>query len=265
MMGEDTISYYEEYTHNFNEMQDEIADGALKILDKELDIIEAGCLGKPLPHQNDLVSQRDVAAAEGDDGLRMYTEKYIRAQGMPDDDIAEARSKLGHSIGYLNVMAGLVLEPQDRTGRVGFDKYIETPGRLEFVSRIFSITEDSQLVVSFPKLRKAFFSASVTFNMEDAFALASATKMLTCVQCPLQFQLYALIFRVYQQADSSLDHAYSRRKHDWWEYKMLKMVEDEEIHAPTLGKVYDALQEKHAHWMHSSEKPVSAETQSSGL
>ena len=79
----------------------------------------------------------------------MYSERYVRAQGDEGDDISISRDKLGYSIGFLNVMSGLALEPQDRTGRVRFDKYLDTSSRLEFVSRIFSITPDSRHVVSF--------------------------------------------------------------------------------------------------------------------
>ena len=90
-------------------------------------------------------------------------------------------------------------------------------------------------------MRKAFFSASITLNVQDSFEVASATKLLSimnmCVPCPIQFQFYAMIFRLYRQEAATLDHAFSRQKHDWWEYKKLKMIEDEAIEAPNFGKV----------------------------
>ena len=61
--------------------------------------------------------------------------------------------------------------------------------------------------------------------------------MNMCVPCPIQFQFYAMIFRLCRQEATTLDHAFSRQKHDWWEYKKLKMIEDEAIEAPNFGKV----------------------------
>ena len=56
------MQYYEEYIHVFHEMQDEIAEQAFKIVEQEIEIIEAKCLGKPAPHRDQLVSQRELVA-----------------------------------------------------------------------------------------------------------------------------------------------------------------------------------------------------------
>ena len=76
----------------------------------------------------------------------------------------------------------MALEPQDRNGRVGHDKLIDTSGRVEFTSRIFVLTSHQKYMLGFPKLWKTFFAAPVSFNAEQEYNEAIATKMLSIMQ-----------------------------------------------------------------------------------
>ena len=105
-------------------------------------------------------------------------------------------------------------DPQDRTGRVGYDKLIDVSGRIEFVSRIF-VEINPSLMYSYPKLRKTFAAASVTFNVEALLHDACAIKMLSLIsvseQCPLQSEIYAMLYRFHQYRSGLEDLHITRR------------------------------------------------------
>ena len=71
--------------------------------------------------------------------------------------------------------------------------------------------------MSLPKLRKTFFFAAVTFNMDDQFEAACTVKMLSilniCIQCPHQFSFYAMVLRYYRQESTVLAKAFNRQKY----------------------------------------------------
>ena len=68
---------------------------------------------------------------------------------------------LCYVVGLLYTMAGMAFEPQDRTGRVNTSSLLDATGRVEFTSRVYSLTPDCKKSVWFPKMRKTF-SCSVT-------------------------------------------------------------------------------------------------------
>ncbi|CAE7300582.1 unnamed protein product [Symbiodinium natans] len=139
------------------------------------------------------------------------------------------------------------LEPQDRTGRATADKLIDTTSRMEFTSRIFVPLEKGAVMRSFPKLRKTFAAATVTFNVTDDFPKAAATKMLSimgiCDQCPLQFAFYARIYRYHKQRLTDDRLVTVKRKYEWWELKLIHMVNDNNLES-TLSAVYEHLKSK---------------------
>ena len=81
--------------------------------------------------------EHDFGAGEGDDETTGYTWPFIQRFQLKDRRNASALAVLGWVISLLFVEAGMALEPQDRSGRVGHDKLIDTSGRVEFTSRIF--------------------------------------------------------------------------------------------------------------------------------
>eukprot|EP00439_Symbiodinium_sp_Y106_P062333 s693_g9.t1 len=64
--------------------------------------------------------------------------------------------------------------------------------------------------------------------MEQKFHIACTTKALsilnTCLQCHIQFAFYSMIIR-----SGDVPVARTRRKYDWWEFRLLKLVEDDGI------------------------------------
>ena len=109
----------------------------------------------------------------------------------PAANRANARMVLGLVTGFLYTAASMILEPQDRTGRVGHEGLIDKTGRTELASRIFVPVGHGQAVYSFLKLRKTFAAASVTFNMEESFHDACATKMLSIMQMAIKYPIQA--------------------------------------------------------------------------
>ena len=143
------------------------------------------------------------------------------------------------------------MKPQDRTGRVGYDRLIDSTGRIEFVSRIFVELDDSKTMYSYPKLRKMFAAASVTFNVEAPFHDACAVKMLSLIavaeQCHLQSEIYAMLFRYHQHHASEDDLNVKRRKYDWWEFTLMMLVKDNNL-AESRKSVYEHLMRKASDW-----------------
>ena len=144
---------------------------------------------------------KEFIAGEGDDRAKAYAWPFIQQFQLADRRNRRAREVLGLVTAVLYVDAGMSLEPQDRTGRVAADRLIDTDNRIEFVSRIFVPLNDGQAMRSFPKLRKTFAVASITFNMRDRLHTAAATKMISimmvCDQCPLQFAYYSMVARIH--------------------------------------------------------------------
>ena len=178
---------------------------------------------------------------EGDDRLKGYRWAFIQIFETRDMYGKHARRVLGVITAALYTMAGMSLEPQDRTGRVSADKLIDKTKRIEFTSRIFVPVNGGKSMCSFPKLRKTFSAATVTFNVNDPFLTAAATKMLSimaiCEQCPLQFSFYSMVFRYYhkQIVDDAL--ITGKRKYEWWELKLLYIVSDNNLES-SMKAVY---------------------------
>ena len=176
--------------------------------------VKEGCVAQ----QDCWTADSDFICGEGDDIAKGYKWSFIELFETSDMKGKRCRDVLGYVIGLLYCAAGMSLEPQDRTGRVGFDKLIDSSGRIEFVSRIF-VEVNPTTMYSYPKLRKTFAAASVTFNVEAPLHEACAVKMLSLIavsdQCPLQSQIYALLFRYHQHMSGSDSLDIRRRKYDW--------------------------------------------------
>ena len=159
----------------------------------------------------------DFICGEGDDKTKGYKWSYTELLETSDRKGKRCREVLGYVVGLLYCAAGMSLEPQDRTGRVGYDKLIDVSGRIEFVSRIF-VEITPSLMYSYPKLRKTFAAASVTFNVEAPLHDACAIKMLSLIsvseQCPLQSEIYAMLYRFHQYPSGLEDLHIKRRKYD---------------------------------------------------
>ena len=183
----------------------------------------------------------EFISGEGDDRMKGYKWQYISKFATKDYPGAKARAVLGQVVGLLYTAAGMSIEPQNRTGRVGHEQLIDVSGRVEFVSRIF-VPVSNTVMHTFPKLRKTFYAAAITFNMEAPFHEACAVKMLSLIsvayQCPLQSQLFALLFR-YHQYRATLDTiSIQRRRLEWWEYKLLLYASDHKLGESRLA-VYE--------------------------
>ena len=194
----------------------------------------------------------DFICGEGDDKAKRYKWSFFQLFETSDTKGKRCREVLGYVVGLLYCAAGMSLEPQDRTGRVGFDKLIDSTGRIEFVSRIF-VEIDQSTMYSYPKLRKTFAAARVTFNMEESLHAACAVKMLSLIavseQCPLQSQIYAMLFRFHQYLSDGDSLDIHRRKFDWWEYKLSRLVQDNGLQASRWA-VYKHLMGKVADWQY---------------
>ena len=178
---------------------------------------------------------------EGDDRLKGYQWAFIQKFETKDKRGKDARQVLGVITAVLYTAAGMSLEPQDRTGRVSADKLIDKTQRIEFISRIFVPLKEGKMMRSFPKLRKTFAAATITFNVNDPFLTAAATKMLSimmmCEQCPLQFPFYSLIFRHYRQRLSDETIITNKRKYEWWELKLMYLISDNGLES-SMSAVY---------------------------
>ena len=167
---------------------------------------------------------------EGDDRVKGFRWAFIQRFETKDKKNKDARESLGVMTSFMYTLAGMSLEPQDRTGRVSAEKLIDKSQRIEYISRIFVPIQDGKAMRSFPKLRKTFAAATVTFNVNDPFLTAAATKMLSimmmCEQCPLQFPFYSLIFRFYQHQLKDDTIITTKRKYEWWELKLIYMISD---------------------------------------
>ena len=139
----------------------------------------------------------EFMAGEGDDRTKAYRWKFVQHFICRDRRGKRAREVLGLVTALLYVASGMSLEPQDDTGRVSPEKLIDPTNRIEFVSRIFVPICGGSKMFSFPKLRKTFAAATVTFNVADPYPEAAAMKMLSIMsmadQCPLQFAFYSMI------------------------------------------------------------------------
>ena len=77
-----------------------------------------------------------------------FCSQPFRVKGLHKVWSATAREVLGLVIGLLFAEPGEGLESQDRTCRVGYDKLVDTSGRVEFTSRIYVLSHDSRICVS---------------------------------------------------------------------------------------------------------------------
>ena len=147
--------------------------------------------------------EHEFLMGEGDDKVSTYTRSFIKRFQLADARDKDCRKVLGLFTGYLYTMAGMNLEPQDRSGRVDHERLIEVSGRVEFTSRICVIVGKDEMVYRFPKLRKTFAASCATFNMEQKLHEAAVTKMLSivqmCVQCPLLSSFYMMIYRYHRR------------------------------------------------------------------
>ena len=159
----------------------------------------------------------DFICGEGDGKTKGYKWSFIELFETADRTGKRCREVLGYVVGLLYCSAGMSLEPQDRTGRVGYDKLTDATGRIEFVSRIF-VEINPSVMYSYPKLRKTFAAASVTFNVEASLHDACAVKMPSLIavaeQCPLQSEIYAMLYRFHQHRAQSEELHIKRRKYD---------------------------------------------------
>ena len=187
---------------------------------------------------------REFIAGEGDDRAKAYLWDFIQKFELKDRKNKRSREVLGLVTAVLYVSAGMSLEPQDRTGRVPPDQLIDKENRIEFASRIYVPLNGGTHMRSFPKLRKTFSVASITFNVRDHLHLAAATKMISIMmvaeQCPLQFAYYSMVARVHLHMleDDRLD--LHRRKYEWWESKLVHLISDNSLDN-SLRNVYDFL------------------------
>ena len=184
---------------------------------------------------------------EGDDRVKGFRWAFIQKFETKDKKNKDARESLGVMTSFMYTLAGMSLEPQDRTGRVSAEKLIDKSQRIEYISRIFVPIQDGKAMRSFPKLRKTFAAATVTFNVNDPFLTAAATKMLSimmmCEQCPLQFPFYSLIFRFYQHQLKDDTIITTKRKYEWWELKLIYMISDNGLQQ-SMTAVYKHLADK---------------------
>ena len=189
----------------------------------------------------------EFMAGEGDDRAKAYRWKFVQHFVCRDKRGKRAREVLGLVTALLYVASGMSLEPQDDTGRVSPEKLIDPPNRIEFVSRIFVPICEGTKMFSFPKLRKTFAAATITFNVADPYSEAAAMKMLSIMsmadQCPLQFAFYSMIFRYHMQSVTDEKIPMEKRKYEWWEYKLVLLIRDNDLTA-TLSKIYAHLHER---------------------
>ncbi|CAE7235180.1 unnamed protein product [Symbiodinium sp. KB8] len=157
---------------------------------------------------------REFIAGEGDDRAKAYLWDFIQKFELKDRKNKRSREVLG-------------LE-----------------NRIEFTSRIYVPLSGGTQMRSFPKLRKTFSVASITFNVRDHLHLAAATKMISIMmvaeQCPLQFAYYSMVARVHLHMleDDRLD--LQRRKYEWWESKLVHLISDNSLDN-SLRNVYEFL------------------------
>ena len=91
--------------------------------------------------------------------------------------------------------------------------------------------------------------------MGQEFHQAYATKMLSimqmCPQCPLQVSLYGMLYRYHAARikSTSVQINCQRNKYDWWEFKMLKMIQDNDVKNDSLGGVYDHIMAASFSWL----------------
>ena len=201
----------------------------------------------------------EFMCGEGDDRAKAYKWKFIQLFQCKDKRGKHAREVLGVVTAILYVSAGMCLEPQDRTGRVSPEKLIDATNRIEFTSRISVPVANGTLMFSFPKLRKTFAAATVTFNVTDSFNEAAATKMLSimsmCDQCPFQLAFYSMVCRYYLARITNDRIIMEKRKYEWWEFKLILLIKDNNLEA-TLSNIYRHLHERAEKKMRLSPREV---------
>lgn len=145
---------------------------------------------------------------EGDDHLDAVTKEYWElAASYLYSDKELARSILGSLMVFASATCGTQLEPQDRQGVMHHSRYY-CSDRVEFISRIFVRGAHGDVIASFPKVRKTFQAACVSFCnfAPDQLWDVAATKWLAiadnCKCDLLQFNFYAMLaqFAAYKGA-----------------------------------------------------------------
>ena len=193
---------------------------------------------------------------EGDDKVSAYSWSFISCFELQDVKNKECRKVLGLVMGYLYTLSGMNLEPQDSTGRVPHKELLDPSNRVEFTSRIFVLVGNKTAVYSFPNMRKTFCAATGTFNMEQDVPEAAATKMLSivqmCTQCPVQSQFYLMLYRFHRHRCTVTEVKQQRRKFEWWEFKMLKLIQDNELADHSLDTVATHLISQRERWQNCS-------------
>ena len=106
--------------------------------------------------------------------------------------------------------------------------------------------------------------------MEQPVHEAAATKMLSivqmCIQCPLQSAFYMTLYQFHRLRRQTAEIKRQRQKFEWWEFKMIKLIEDNELSDHTLDTVAPHMEtqiEKWQHCTHSGDmlKALCSETQ----
>lgn len=133
-------------------------------------------------------------AAEGDDGLHVFTKAFL--------EIFDGPKNFGKEWCATYKEYGFKIEPQGNQGEVRPEEcLLPTCERVEFCSRIHVATGD--YTHSFPKPSKVAQSLSTSFNTavsrHDACATKAVALMASCMKQPLLFELCATMYETHRR------------------------------------------------------------------
>lgn len=133
-------------------------------------------------------------AAEGDDGLHVFTKAFL--------EIFDGPKNFGKEWCATYKEYGFKIEPQGNQGEVRPEEcLLPTCERVEFCSRIHVATGD--YTHSFPKPSKVAQSLSTSFNTavsrHDACATEAVALMASCMKQPLLFELCATMYETHRK------------------------------------------------------------------
>lgn len=145
---------------------------------------------------------------EGDDTLLFFSERVVRAL-TPD--------RLMRIILEYYRTLGVVIEPATEAGVVEDSSALQTmDGRVEFVSRLWSLQEEC---FSIPLLPKTIRTASVTFSKQDIRRAAWSTGlsgMYNTVRHPLLYALYSFVFAIGRDVEGARLEGFKGRALSTW-------------------------------------------------
>ena len=164
---------------------------------------------------------------EGDDHLDMLSRWYVQSWAEIFGGKDAARQVIGSSMVAASVIMGMELEPQGPGGVVHHSEYYRHSDRIEFVSRIFCVERSDDGAIrchgSFPKVRKTFRAACVTFDKEKSWVTAATCKWLAIMRNTLsdlrQFNFYYMLTRWANQVakDHQIRVTFDPGHKEWWQ------------------------------------------------